>query len=92
VIVVVMATFAPALVVVVCAQFCLVAWVGTALFVQVLDLLAVDATGLEVLFFALGGTLPVVAFVVAMTAVIAELALLALAMLTTIVTTVVSIL
>jgi hypothetical protein len=75
-------TFVPALVVV-CAQFLmhLVAWVGTALLVQVLGMLAMDATGLEVLVFALGGTLPVIVFVVAVTAIIAELALLTLAML-----------
>ncbi len=48
-----------------------------ALFIQVHGKLAVDATGLEVLFFVLGGTVPVVAFVIA-----AELALLASAMLT----------
>jgi hypothetical protein len=80
-IVIIMATFVPALVVV-CAQFCLIAWVGTALFVQVLGVLAVDATGLEVLVFALWGTLPVVAVVV-VTAIIAELVLLASAMLMT---------
>jgi hypothetical protein len=59
-----------------------------ALFVQVLGMLAMDATGLEVHVFALGGTLPVVAFVLAATAIVAELVLLALAMLTTMVTTV----
>ncbi len=75
-----MAIFVPALVVV-CARFYLIARFGMALFVQVLGVLAMDATGLEVLVFALGGTLPVVAFVVAMTAVVAELALLASAML-----------
>jgi hypothetical protein len=62
-----------------------------ALFVRVLGVLAVDGIGLEVLVFALGGTLPVVAFVVAMTAVITELALLALAMLTMMVAAVASI-
>jgi hypothetical protein len=51
-------------------------------------MLAVDATGLEVLVFAFGGTLPVVTFVVAATAVVAELALLMLAMPTTMVTTI----
>ncbi len=56
-----------------------------ALFVQVLGVLAVDATGLEVLVFALGGTLPVIAFVVTATAIVAELALLMSAMLTTMV-------
>jgi hypothetical protein len=81
----VLATFVPALVVDVCAQFCLIARVGMALFVQVLGVLAVDATGLEVLFFMLGGTLPVIASVVAATAIIPELALPALAMLTTMV-------
>jgi hypothetical protein len=55
----------------------------------VLGALAVDATWLEVLVFALGGTLPVVAFVVAATAVVAELALLASAMLTMMVAVVV---
>jgi hypothetical protein len=79
-----MATFVPALVVV-CAQFCLIARVGTALFVRVLGVLAGDTTGLEVLVFVLGGTLPVIAFVIAATGVIAELALLASAMLTTMV-------
>ncbi len=64
---------------------------GTALFVQVLGVLAVDATGLEVLVFALGGTLPVVAFVVAMTAIVVELVLLVLAMLMMMVATVASI-
>jgi hypothetical protein len=82
-----MATFVPVLVVV-CAQFCLIARVGTTLFVRVLELLAMDATGLEVLIFALGGTLPVVAFIVAATAAVAELALLASAMLTMTVATV----
>ncbi len=54
-------------------------------------MLAVDATGLKVFVFALRGTLPVVAFVVAVTAIIAELALLASAMLTTLVAAVASI-
>ncbi len=45
-------------------------------------MLAVDATGLEALVFVLGGTLPVVAFVVTATAIVAELALLVPAMLT----------
>jgi hypothetical protein len=54
-------------------------------------MLAMDATGLEVLVFVLGGALPVIVFVVAATAVIAELALLALAMLTTMVAAVASI-
>jgi hypothetical protein len=85
-----MATFVPALVVV-CAQFCLIMRAGMALFIQVLGVLAVDVTGLEVLVFTLGGTLPVVAFVVATTAIIAELALLVLAMLTTMVATIASI-
>jgi hypothetical protein len=79
-IVIVMASFMPALVVA-CRQFCLIARVGTAVFVRVLGVLAVDATGLKVLVFTLGGTLPVVAFVVAAIAVIVELALLASAML-----------
>jgi hypothetical protein len=83
-IVVIMATFVPAFVVV-CAQFCLIAQIGTALFIQVLGVLAGDATGFEVLVFALRGTLPVVVFVVAMTAIITELVLLVLAMLTTMV-------
>ncbi len=86
-----MATFVPALVVV-CMQFCLIAWVGTALFVRVLGMFAVDATGLEVLVFALRGSLPVDAFVVTVTAFVAELALLALAMLTMMVAAIVSIL
>ncbi len=73
--------------VVVCTRF-LIAWAGTALFVQVLGVLAVNATGLEVLFFAFRGTLSVVVFVLVVTAVIAELALLALAMLTSMVATV----
>jgi hypothetical protein len=85
-----MATFVPALVVL-CTQFCLIARVGMALSVQVLGVLAMDATGLEVLVFALGGTLPVVAFVIATTAAIAELALLTLAMLTMMVAAVASI-
>jgi hypothetical protein len=51
-------------------------------------MLAVDATGLEVLVFALRGTLLVIAFVVAATAIIAELVLLTLAMLTTMVATI----
>jgi hypothetical protein len=79
-----MATFVPVLVVV-GAQFCLIARAGMALFVQVLGVLAVDAIGLEVLIFALGLTFPVVVFVVAATAVNAELAMLVLAMLTTMV-------
>jgi hypothetical protein len=79
-----MATFVPALVVV-CVQFCLIVCVGMALFVRVLHMLAVNATGLEVLVVALKGTLPVVVFVVAATAVVAELVLLAAAMLTTMV-------
>jgi hypothetical protein len=79
-IVIIMATFVPALVV--CVQFCLIARVGTALVVRVLGVLAMDATGLEVIVFVLGGTLPVIAFVLAATAIVAELALLALAMLT----------
>jgi hypothetical protein len=83
-IVVVMATFVPALVVV-CTQFCLIARVDTALFVQVLGVLTVDATWLEVLVFVLGGTLPVVAFVLTTTAVIAELVLLTSSMLITMV-------
>ncbi len=86
-VVVIIATFVPALVVV-CVQFHFIPWVGTALFVQVLGVLAMDATGLEVLVFALGGTLPVIAFAIAATAVIAELALLVLAMLTMMVATV----
>ena len=85
-------TFVPALVVV-CAQLLtrLVARVGMTLFIQVLGVLVVDATGLVVLVFVLGGNLPVVAFVVAATAIIAELALLVLAMLTTMVATIASI-
>ncbi len=83
-IVIIMATFVPALVVV-CMQFCLIARAGMALFVRLLGVLAVYATGLEVHVFVLGGTLPVIGFVVASTAIIAELALLALAMLTTMV-------
>jgi hypothetical protein len=82
-------TFVPALVVV-CAQFLmhLVVWVGTALLVQVLGMLAMDATGLEVLVFVLSGTLPVVAFVITATAIVVELTMLASAMLTTMVTAV----
>ncbi len=53
-----------------------------ALFIRVLGMLCVDATGFEVLGFMLGGTLPVNMFVVTTTAIIAELALLAPAMLT----------
>ncbi len=79
-IVIKMATFMPVLVVV-CVQFCLIARVGTALFIQVLGVLTMNATRLEVLVFALGGTLPAVAFVVAATAIVTELALLPLAML-----------
>jgi hypothetical protein len=73
--------------VVVCVQFwmCLIAWIGGTLFIRLLGVLVMDATGLEVLVFALGGTLPVVAFVVIATAVVAELALLASAMLRTMV-------
>jgi hypothetical protein len=48
-----------------------------------------DAIGLEVLVFALGGTLPVITFFVTVTAVIAELALFVLAMLMTMVAAVV---
>jgi hypothetical protein len=50
---------------VVCAWFvtCLVALVGRALFVQVVGMLAVNTTGLEVLTLALGGTHLVGAFV-----------------------------
>jgi hypothetical protein len=55
------------------------------LFLRVLGVLSVDGTGLKVLVFAFGGTLPVVMFVVATTDVAAELALLVLAMLTTLV-------
>ncbi len=90
VIVDIMATFVPALVVI-CVQFCLILRVGTALFVRVLGVLAVDATGLEVLVFVLGGTLPVVAFALAATAIVTELVLLALAMLMTMVAAVASI-
>ncbi len=61
-----------------------------ALFVQILGMLAENATGLEVLVFALGGTIPVVAFVIAATAVITELALLASAMLMTVVAAITS--
>jgi hypothetical protein len=85
-----MATFVPALVVV-CTRFCLIARVDMELFVLVLGVLTVDATGLEVLVFALGETLPVVAFIVAATAIVAELALLGLAMLTTMVAAIASI-
>ncbi len=88
-IVVVMATFLPALAVVVCALFCLIVQIGTALFVQVLVVLAMDATGLRVLSFVPGGTLPVVAFVVAPAAVVAKLALLASSMLVATVTSIV---
>ena len=56
-----------------------------------LGILAMDATGLEVPVFTLWGTLPVIAFVIAATAVIAELALLPSAMLTTMVAAVASI-
>jgi hypothetical protein len=59
-----------------------------ALFVQVLGMLAMDATGLEVLVFALRRTLPVNTLVIAATAVVLELALLMLAMLTTMVATI----
>jgi hypothetical protein len=45
-------------------------------------MLAVDAIGHEVLVYALGRTLPVVALVVAVTAVVMEPVLLALAMMT----------
>jgi hypothetical protein len=85
-----MATFVPALVVV-CTRSCLIARIDTELFVLVLGVLTMDATGLEVLVFALGETLPVVAFIVAVTAIVAELALLGLAMLTTMVAAVASI-
>jgi hypothetical protein len=85
-----MATFMPVLVVV-CTQFCLIVRFGRALFVRVLGVLAMDATGLEVLVFALGETLPVLAFVVAATAIVTELVLLALAMLTMMVAAIASI-
>jgi hypothetical protein len=63
-----------------------------ALFVRVLGMLAVDVTGLEIFFFALGGTLTVAAFDIAATAIVAELALLMSAiMLRTMVATVVPI-
>ncbi len=61
---------------------CLVVWVGTALFVQVVGVLAVNTAGLEALALALRGTLLVIAFFVVTTAVIAELALLASTMMT----------
>ncbi len=48
-------------------------------------MLAVDATGLEVFVFVLGGNLPVVALVVAATAVVVEPVLLALAIVASIV-------
>jgi hypothetical protein len=83
--IIVVVAFVPTLVVVVvCAQFvmCLVAQIGTTLFVGVVGMLAMDATGLEVLVLTLGGTLPVVALVVAVTAIVAELVLLASAMMT----------
>jgi hypothetical protein len=83
--------FVPALfVAVVCAQFvmCLIAWIGTALFVLVVGVLAVNTAGLEALALALRGALLVVAFVVVMlvviaTAVVAKLALLASTMMMT---------
>ncbi len=51
-------------------------------------MLSVDAAGLEVLVFAIGGTLPVVAIVVTTTAIVVVLALLASAMLTTMAATI----
>jgi hypothetical protein len=42
----------------------LVAWIGTALFVQVLSIFAVHVTGLEILVRALVGTLLVILLVV----------------------------
>jgi hypothetical protein len=70
----------------------LVARIGTALLVMVVGMLAMDATGLEVLALALRGTLLVVAFVFNATAIVAELVLLASAMMTmmTIITVVAS--
>jgi hypothetical protein len=84
--IIIVVTVVPALVVV-CAQFLMqvVAWIGTALFVWVFGMLAVDATGLEVFVFVLGGNLPVVALVVAATAVVVEPVLLALAIVASIV-------
>jgi hypothetical protein len=67
----------------------LIARVRTAPFVRVLGVLAVDATGLEVLVFPIVGTLPAVAFVIIVTAIIAELVLLVSAMLTMMVATIV---
>ncbi len=58
-------------------------WVGTALFAQVVGVLAVYATGLKVLVLPLGRTLLVVALVVVMTAIVAELVRLVLAMMMT---------
>jgi hypothetical protein len=83
-IVVVVAVVLVLVVVVVCAQFVtrLVARADTALFVQVVGVLGMYATGLEVLVLVLGGTLLVVVLVVAPTAIVAELLLLASAMMT----------
>ncbi len=48
-----------------CLWWCiLVAWIGTALFVQVLSIFAVHVTGLEILVRALVGTLLVILLVV----------------------------
>ncbi len=67
------------------AQFVirLVARVGMAFFVQVVGVLAVNTTGLEVLALALRGTLLVIAFVVVVTTIVAEIVLLLSTMMTT---------
>jgi hypothetical protein len=84
--IVVEVAFVPALfVTVVCAWFetGLVAWVGMALFVQVVGVLTMNTAGLKALAIVLWGTLLVFAFVVIATTIVVELALLMSTMMTT---------
>jgi hypothetical protein len=62
---------------------CLVAWIGTALFVQVVGLLAMNMAGLEAHALTLRGPLLLVTFVLFATTILAELALLRLTMMMT---------
>jgi hypothetical protein len=63
----------------------LVAQIGTALFVRVVGVLAVNTAELEALSLVLRGALLVVMFVVIMAAIVAELALLTSTMMMTII-------
>jgi hypothetical protein len=69
----------------VCTQFImrLIAWIGMALFIQMVGVLAVKTAGLEALALVLRGTLLVVALVLFATTIITELVLLALTMMMT---------